>query len=264
VSVLDVKWSKRGDKFSACTGSKLVSTGYFAEETNWWTCVSMKDHKSSVICARFDHSGLFLVSGSTDLKVYISSAYLPDLDDKYSDEYTNIPFTKSKFGETLMSFNLSAWVNAVAWSPSSNFCFLSTHDSVLTVVDNLKQTKVTVNLSHSPITSIVPVSDKLIYAVAYDRHIYEYELTNGEWLIKRTITKDGGTPSGATTESSGNVGVAAMLSKFQGGTQKKQSVLVTSTVQKNIHSSTVNSMSLFNNNIIVTSDYTGFVKMWNI
>jgi len=32
-----VKWSVRGDKFSVGTGSKLVSTGYFEDEVNWWT-----------------------------------------------------------------------------------------------------------------------------------------------------------------------------------------------------------------------------------
>jgi len=41
-SILDVKWSTRGDKFSVATGSKLVSTGYWDSECNWWTCKSMK------------------------------------------------------------------------------------------------------------------------------------------------------------------------------------------------------------------------------
>jgi hypothetical protein len=90
VSVLDVKWSKRGDKFVATTGSKLVSTGYFSKELQWWTCQSMKDHKSSVTCARFDSSGLFIISGSTALKAIISSAYIPEVDDEYN--YDDLPF----------------------------------------------------------------------------------------------------------------------------------------------------------------------------
>lgn len=55
-------------------------------------CKSMKDHKSSVTCARFDPSGLFIVSGATDLKAYISSSYIPEVDDAY--QYENLPFTK--------------------------------------------------------------------------------------------------------------------------------------------------------------------------
>jgi actin related protein 2/3 complex subunit 1A/1B len=81
VAILDVKWSNRGDKFVATTGSKLVATGYFHEELNMWNCKSIKEHRSSVTCARFDNSGLFILSGSTDLKAYISSSYLPEVDD---------------------------------------------------------------------------------------------------------------------------------------------------------------------------------------
>jgi hypothetical protein len=86
VSILDIKWSNRGDKFVATTGSKIVATGYYDNENKWWTCMQMKEHKSSVTCARFDASGLFILSGSTDLKAYISSSYVPGLDDKYLNE----------------------------------------------------------------------------------------------------------------------------------------------------------------------------------
>jgi hypothetical protein len=52
----------------------------------------MKEHKSAVTAARFDNSSLFMISGSTDLKAYISSSYLPNVDDKF--EYNNLPFGK--------------------------------------------------------------------------------------------------------------------------------------------------------------------------
>ena len=86
VSILDVKWSKRGDKFVTTTGSKLVSTGYYDDELKMWNCKSMKDHKSSVTCAKFDNSGMFILSGSTDLKAIISSAYIPEIDKNYSNQ----------------------------------------------------------------------------------------------------------------------------------------------------------------------------------
>jgi actin related protein 2/3 complex subunit 1A/1B len=86
VSILDVKWSNRGDKFVATTGSRVVATGYYEKENKWWTCKIMKEHKSSVTCARFDASGLFILSGSTDLKAYISSSYMPEIDDMYLNE----------------------------------------------------------------------------------------------------------------------------------------------------------------------------------
>lgn len=85
VSILDVKWNEKGDKFVATTGSKLVAIGYYDHELECWSCKSIKDHKSSVTCARFDSSGLFVLSGSTDLKSYIFSAYLPEVDGDISD-----------------------------------------------------------------------------------------------------------------------------------------------------------------------------------
>jgi hypothetical protein len=90
-----VKWNPRGDKFLACSSSKLVATGYFEKDNGWWTCKSMKDHKSSVTCAKFDNSGLFILSGSTDKKAYISSSYIASVDDQYSYE-GNLPYPKVK------------------------------------------------------------------------------------------------------------------------------------------------------------------------
>lgn len=85
VAVLDAKWGKRGDKFAAGTGSKLVCTGFWCTESNWWQCKSMRDHKSSVVSTRLDNSGLFMISGSLDLKVIISSAYIDKVDDNITD-----------------------------------------------------------------------------------------------------------------------------------------------------------------------------------
>ncbi len=92
VSVLDVKWNKRGDKFIATTGSKLVSTGFFDDELRMWTCKSMKDHRSSVTCARLDNSGLFILSGSTDMRAIISSGCISAVDDSFTPE--NPPYEK--------------------------------------------------------------------------------------------------------------------------------------------------------------------------
>jgi actin related protein 2/3 complex subunit 1A/1B len=90
LAVLDVKWSVRGDKFVAATGSKLIATGYYSSEQNWWTCKQSKEHRSSVTTVRFDSTGLFILSGSTDLRAYITSAYIPEVDDKFT--YDNLPF----------------------------------------------------------------------------------------------------------------------------------------------------------------------------
>jgi hypothetical protein len=81
VAVLDVKWGKKGNKFVAGTGTKLVCTGFWCSDSNWWQCKNMKEHKSSVVSVCLDDSGLFVISGSLDLKVMISSAYVEKIDD---------------------------------------------------------------------------------------------------------------------------------------------------------------------------------------
>lgn len=80
VAVLDVKWGKKGNKFVAGTGSKLVCTGFWCNESKWWACKNMKEHKSSVATVCLDDSGLFVISGSLDLKVIISSAFVEEID----------------------------------------------------------------------------------------------------------------------------------------------------------------------------------------
>jgi hypothetical protein len=82
-----------------------------------------------------------------------------------------------------MTFSLNAWVNSVCWSPSNRFCFASTHDSIITVIDVAGNKKESIYLNHSPALSIVCLSDDEILAICYDRHIYKYKLNANtkEW-----------------------------------------------------------------------------------
>jgi hypothetical protein len=160
-------------------------------------------------------------------------------------------------------------VNAVNWSPSGNYCFISTHDSILTIIDNVNNTNSSVNLTHSPVSHIITVSDSQVYVVGFDRHLYLYENYGDKWAFKKCLTKetpllDQGRSSSVVTESVGG-GIAERLKQFGGGAAvKKTSIVVTSQVQKNIHSANINSVCLINNKYIATTDYAGFVKFWNI
>lgn len=80
LSILGVNWSKDGDKFCGSSGGKLIVVGYYSPELGWWKGEEIKLHKSAVTCASFDPSGTFVISGSTDLKIEITSSYLKDLD----------------------------------------------------------------------------------------------------------------------------------------------------------------------------------------
>lgn len=62
-----------------------------------------------------------------------------------------------------------------------------------------------------------------------------------------------------------NMSLKERISALSDGSGKKGSILVTkgNKIQKNIHPSHINSLHFLGNNII-TTDYTGFVKMLQI
>lgn len=57
--------------------------------------------------------------------------------------------------------------------------------------------------------------------------------------------------------------VANRLRMFNNAVNKKQSIIVNTVNQKNIHSSNINSFAISNNQLI-TSDLSGFVKVWKL
>jgi hypothetical protein len=77
-----LKWNNRGDKFCEGTSGKKLFIGYYNTETKWMVR-NIKVHKSSVACCEIDPTSLFVISGSTDLCIYISSCYLPEVDDSH-------------------------------------------------------------------------------------------------------------------------------------------------------------------------------------
>lgn len=57
--------------------------------------------------------------------------------------------------------------------------------------------------------------------------------------------------------------VASRLRMFNNQINKKQSIIVGSSNQKNIHSSNINSYTLVKSQLI-TSDLSGFIKVWKL
>ena len=62
----------------------------------------------------------------------------------------------------------------------------------------------------------------------------------------------------------GSGGVAAALKRFQNqGMKKKESLVVTTEQNENLHATNISSFTI-KDNLIITSDLAGFVKFWNI
>ena len=272
------KWNKRGDKFCEGTSAKNLIIGYFNTESKWWMGVGVKEvkssdknssdknssdkihktniHKSSVVCCEIDPNSLFVLSGSTDLRVIVSSCYLKEVDDAYLTEETK-PMAQ-KFGEVIYSFKANCWINSVAWSNDGNYGFAAGQNAIVSVIDYKNNKHDEIKCTHSPVTIIIPNGPNGFFAVCYDRNIVEYEKTEEGWVLKRTVTTSG-KDEGAVK---GNVGGA--LKKFEAmGQQKKENLAVTTKQYAYLHKSNISSCNIKGKDMI-TTDVTGFIKYWKL
>ena len=110
------KWNKRGDKFCEGTSAKQLYIGYYNPDTKWWMGVNIKVHKSSVVTCEIDPTSLFVISGSTDLRIFVTSCYKPEIDDKFITEDMR-PLAKP-FGEVIYEIKENSWINSVTWLPN--------------------------------------------------------------------------------------------------------------------------------------------------
>lgn len=67
--------------------------GYFSKKDNWWTAERHDFHKSAVTCCNFDPSGLYVITGSTDLNILILDVYNPEEVSGDNEDY-NVHFSK--------------------------------------------------------------------------------------------------------------------------------------------------------------------------
>ena len=128
------KWNKRGDKFCEGTSAKQLLIGYYNKDpkVKWWMGINIKAHKSSVVTCEIDPTSLYVLSGSTDLRIYISSCYLPEIDDAFlTDEEKKLA---KPFGLILYEFKENSWINSVAWLPNCHVGLAAGQDAVITVV----------------------------------------------------------------------------------------------------------------------------------
>ena len=252
------KWNKRGDKFCEGTSAKQLLIGYFNKKSNWWMGVNIKAHKSSVVTCEIDPTSLFVLSGSTDLRIYVSSCYLPKVDDQFLNDSTK-PLAQ-EFGQVIYEFKTNCWVNSVAWLPSGNLGIVAGQDATISVINYSEQKSDVIRCKHSPATSLIPISDTSFLAVCYDRNIIEYGKEGDSWKIKKTITEKG---SGAQQKAKSSI-VSAQLEKFQKmGNINKDNLAVSTKQAGHLHQSLISSANIKGKDMI-TTDVSGFVKYWKL
>jgi len=206
-----------------------------------------------------------MISGGCDMKLLITSAYIPEVDDTITHD-DNVPFPiKKKFGEILYKVNTKAWVNDVVFSPNGKYSFAGSHNSTLSIIKSEGTELQIINLPHSPISKIIPINDETIIVIGYDRHFYKYSCSNvmKKWSFVNSITKvELNQPTETEEKKDETVSFKDKLGVFK-NVSKKVSLIVTTNKNgsKNIHSANISAFNLISNNL-VTADLAGYIKLW--
>ena len=135
------------------------------------------------------------------MTVFISSAYIPEVDDALTFPETTLP-SKKKFGEVLFKIKTKAWVNDVTFSPSGTYAFAGSHNATLSIVKIDGLVLETLNLFHSPVAKIIPLNDENLIVIGFDRHFYKYSCANEskKWQFVSSLTKQDVNQATADTE----------------------------------------------------------------
>jgi len=248
-------WNKIGNKFALGTSSNMLLIGYYDEEAKWWTCKPIKKlHKSSVTTVKIDCNSLFVLSGSTDMKVYITSCYM-NFDNKHLNNESKQLIRD--FGTVVYKFKMDSWVNSVNWSNDGNYAFASGQNSNIVVIDYKNDKTFLIKHKFSPINMIIPIENKGFYAVGFDRNIFLYELQENNWNLKEKITK---IDENVQKESSSNNQIKDTIKKIFENPKKENLIKMES--NSHLHPSLISSLNIKDKKII-TSDVSGFIKFWN-
>ena len=262
LSYLFVYWNNRGDKFITGTSDKKLFMGYYSQQADWWTGRNIKGHKSSVVCARIDPSSLYCLSGSTDMKVMVTSVYEPTIDDQFLAPGAQ----PQPFGTEIMNVDCGSWINSVCWNTTGSFGVAAAQDANIYIIDYINNSAQSIPLAHGAVSMVVPCGENSFYAVGFDREIYLYANEGGAWTMKKKITGTNEKAAGASSSMGGlKGGIAERMKKFEkAGVNTKTSIIYTAqTTNKNLHQSPLTSF-VVNGNKIITSDIAGFVKYWDV
>ena len=259
------KWNKRGDKFCEGTSSKDLIIGYYNNKSKRWKGKSIKVHKSSVVTCEIDPTSFFVLSGSTDLRIYVSSCYISEIDDIFLTSSSKSLI--KEFGQILYEFKEKSLINSVTWF-NENLGLIASHDATISVINPFEQKSEIIRCNHSPVTILISYDNKSFFAVCYDRNILEYEKKENIWVIKRYITLkenyieiNGGKDK---PKKQFNISEYIKICRFGSGNYEKMEYsLIKCKKESLLHLCLISSINL-KNNIIITSDLSGFVKFWKI
>jgi len=177
----------------------------------------LKKHKSTILSLAWCPNNKFLVTGSSDMKCRIFSAYLEGIDSSEDDGFGSVFGERQhEFGEVLCEFDTRSWVHAVAWSPLGFRIAFASHASTVHFVQLLAESQPivqTLTCADVPLVDLLFLSDNSLVGAGWSANIDLFRVsggsdaepvwTFGEKIDKGSSTKKGSVPSGTFSQARG-------------------------------------------------------------
>lgn len=254
-AALCVKWNKKGNKFAMGSGNKKIYIGYFEPSNNWWTCISMKVHNSSVVAVDFHPNGNILASCGTDRKIVISECFVKVTDPAQTEQ----PIVEG-YGKVLYSIDCASWVNDISFSPSGQFVFAASHNSCLHFVNLKKFPEVscqTIQSKSHPMMKVLLTSDTTAFAGGFDQAPVFFTADKpDEFTEKCTMEQVGSMVKKISSyDTTKNIFAAATL-----GQGDIDFLPIMQTKHKNV----ICGVQIWQPGVLMTCDVSGYIQFWAI
>lgn len=269
-----VQWSPLGTKFAVSSGAKMVPVCYFGEENDWWVSQLIKKHRSTVLCVDWHPNNNFLVTGSSDMRCRIFSAYMEEVDGQPDSSWDSIFPAHAEFGALLAKFEYTCgWIESVRWAPSGFHLAFTGHDSSVNFVHIYGEgDPYVVPLNHQflPFRDIAFLSDYCLVAVGYDSNpllfVNQNTADDPKWQFVEKVDKEtGGSKKKKQSGFSKKMNMFEDVSSkgVEFGQQVKGQELNT------VHQNCITQVSTFpdaqgGSVTFVTSGIDGRVQYWNL
>lgn len=263
-----VRWSPDGKKFAVASGAKVVPVCHYEESNSWWISKMIKKHKSTVLSIAWSPNSKLLITGSTDYKARIFSAFLKEVDTPQDDGFGFWP-DQNRFGEVLCEFDQAhAWVHSVAWSASGQRVAFAGHGSTITFVQVGAQPQIqTIRAQNLPFLDIAFLSDQALVGAGFDCSPILFTAdASGEWklqedLDKREEKKIEAKQSGFATAK--NLFQQSVTKGVQINNEQSSKTLEDAEL-KTKHQNTITSICRYKPAVISTAGIDGRVFFWDL
>ncbi|KAG5517872.1 hypothetical protein PMAC_000326 [Pneumocystis sp. 'macacae'] len=251
-----VRWSPNEDKFAVASGAKVISVCYFEEQNDWWVSKHIKKPiRSTVLSVDWHPANVLLASGSVDMKAWVFSAYIKDIDQKPEPTVwgSRLPFN-AVCGEFLSA--TGGWIFSV-WKP---------HSSSITVVypsgDENPPIIFTVNLSQLPYVTLVWINEFEIIFAGYSCQLACFRGDINGWKFVREIHSSRPKIQGDDSE---NYKFNTLKNSFRDMDLKGNSEDMSLST---IHQNTITQLSIYQKNetstILTSSGIDGKLVIWRL